>query len=109
VRSTRTLTLSQAVAEPGRFRVCSFVFSSFESSSSLVAELEGQDHSAANVEGSIGAAIPFSPNPNNDHPHPEHKYKSKDAQPGPVATMFSGMAKGCCRATLPPWFCSERW
>jgi hypothetical protein len=77
VRSTRTLTLSQAVAEPGRFRACSFVFSSFESSSSLVAELEGQDHSAANVEGSIGAAIPFSPNPNNDHPTPNMNTRAK--------------------------------
>ena len=106
MRSTRTLTLSQAVAEPGRFRACSFVFSSFESSSSLVAELEGQDHSAANVEGSIGAAIPFSPNPNNDHPTPNMNTRAKMPS-RPVATMLSGMAKGCCRATLPPWFSSE--
>jgi hypothetical protein len=28
-----------------------------------VAELEGQDHSAAGVESSIGAASPFSPTP----------------------------------------------
>jgi hypothetical protein len=32
--------------------------------------LEGQDHSAAGVEGPIGAASPFSPNPNNEQHTP---------------------------------------
>jgi hypothetical protein len=43
----------------------------------LVTELEGQGHPTANVEGSIGAAIPFSPNPNNDEPAPKMNTSAK--------------------------------
>ena len=40
-------------------------------------KLEGQDHSTANVEGSIGAASPFSPVPNNDQPAPKMNTSAK--------------------------------
>ena len=41
-----------------------------------MAELEGQDHSAAGVESSIGAASPFSPNPNNERHTPNTKTRA---------------------------------
>jgi hypothetical protein len=48
-----------------------------------VAELEGQDHSAAGAEGPIGAASPFSPNPNNEKHNPNTKTRATMSQRAP--------------------------
>jgi hypothetical protein len=53
-----------------------------------VAELEGQDHSAANVEDSIGMAIPFSPSPNNDQPIPNTNTRAKMPSRAPWRRCF---------------------
>jgi len=54
----------------------------------LLAELEGQDHSAAGVEGSIGDAIPFPPHPKNDQHTPNVNTRAKMPSRGPWPRCF---------------------
>jgi hypothetical protein len=53
-----------------------------------LAELEGQDYSAAGVEGSIGDAIPFPPNPKNDQHTPNVNTRAKMPSRGPWPRCF---------------------